>query len=115
MKDLLDRRGSIKFLFSLAVLVAVAFVLISFGRPYYRYYTLKSYTHDELLMEVGNTSVIRRKVLERAAELGIPLDAESLEVTKNAKIVTVKASWSEIVDFWGYYSKRLDFHMTEAY
>lgn len=115
MNNRFDNRGFIKFLFTLGVLVAVAFVLISFGKPYYRYYTLKSYTHDELLMEVGATNVIRRKVLERAAELGIPLQAGNLEVTKNAKVVTVKASWSEVVDFWGYYSKRLDFDMKEAY
>lgn len=115
MRNLLDNRGFIKFLFTLGVLVAVVFVLLSFGKPYYRYYTLKSYTHDELLMEVGATNVIRHKVLERAAELGIPLQADNLEVTKNAKVVTVKASWSEVVDFWGYYSKRLDFDMTEVY
>ncbi|MEJ2695655.1 MAG: hypothetical protein P8013_03315 [Candidatus Sulfobium sp.] len=117
MKNRLDRQGSIKFFFTLAILVVGAFVLISFGKPYYRYYTLRSYAHDELLMEVGNVNTIRRKVLQRADELGIPLDADNLEVKKNrvSKVVTVKANWSEVVDFWGYYTRKLDFTLTEEY
>lgn len=115
MTDRLNSQGFIKMVFGLVLLVAVAFVLLSFGRPYYRYYTLRSYAHDELLIEVGNLTTIRQKVLERAAELGIPLDKNNLEVTENLKIVTVKARWSEVVDFWGYYSKRLNFKINEAY
>ncbi len=116
MKGRLNRHGSIKVIFCLALAVAAAFVLISFGRPYYQYYTLKSYAHDELLIEVGSVDTIRQKVLQRATELGIPLDPENLEVAANdAKVVTVKAKWSEVVDFWGYYTKKLDFTMSEAY
>jgi hypothetical protein len=116
MKDRLNRQGSIKLLFSLALVVAVAFVLISFGRPYYRYYTLSSFTHDELLIEVGNIRVIRREVLKRAAELGVPIGEDDLEVKVNDhKVVTVKAKWSEVVDFWGYYTKKLDFTLDEEY
>jgi hypothetical protein len=116
MKDRLNRQGSIKVIFCLALAVAAAFVLISFGRPYFRYYTLKSYAHDELLIEVGSVGAIRQNVLKRAAELGVPLDPDNLEVTVNdSKVVTVQAKWSEVVDFWGYYTKKLDFTMNEAY
>jgi hypothetical protein len=116
MNGRLNRQGSIKLLFSLALVVAVAFVLISFGRPYYRYYTLGHYTSDDLLMEVGDVPKIRQDVLKRAAELGVPLDPNNLEVTvTEAKTVKVKATWSEVVDFWGYYTKQLDFTMDEEY
>jgi len=56
-------------------------------------------------------------VLKRAAQLGIPLDENSLEVTRDdfKKTVTVKAHWSEVVDFWGYYSKTLHFRLKEQY
>jgi hypothetical protein len=107
-----DERGLVKGLFILAVVVAIAFAGIQFGKPYYRYNTLRSYTKDTILMEGENVQVIRTKVLEEAEELKVPLDEEDLEVTVNqAKIVKVKAKWSEVVDFWGYYSKRLDFDL----
>lgn len=117
MKDRLNRRGYIKTLFGLALLVAIAFVVISFGKPYYRYYTLRSFTHDELLMDVGAANLVKENVLKRAAQLGIPLDENSLEVTRDdfKKTVTVKAHWSEVVDFWGYYSKTLHFRLKEQY
>lgn len=117
MKDRLNRRGYIKTLFILALIVAIAFVAISFGRPYYRYYTLRSFTHDELLMDVGAANLVRRNVLKRADQLGIPLDDNNLEVTRNdiKKTVTVKAHWTEVVDFWGYYSKTLHFSIEEKY
>ena len=31
------------------------------------------------------------------------------------KVIKVKATWSETVDFWGYYQKKLDFVMEEEY
>lgn len=113
MMKRLNRHGSIRFLFILFLLVAAAFVIISFGKPYYRYYTLKSFTHDELLMDVGEVREIRHNVRKRAEELGISLD--DLHVTKNSKVVTVTAQWSEVVDFWGYYRKRINFDMKESY
>jgi hypothetical protein len=69
-----------------------------------------------LLIEVGSVVAIRQNVLKRAAELGVPLDPDNLEVTvDDKKVVTVKANWSEVVDFWGYYTKKLDFTMDEKY
>lgn len=115
MINRLDRKGFIKLFFTFIVLAALAIVLVTFGKPYYRYYTLRSYTNDELLIEVGNVNTIRQKVLERAKELGVPLDPGDLEVTGDQRKVTVRAKWSEDVDFWGYYTKRLDFTLDEAY
>ena len=31
------------------------------------------------------------------------------------RMVNVKATWSETVDFWGYYKKTIDFVMEEDY
>lgn len=117
MKDRLGSRGYIKTIFGLALLVAIGFVLISFGKPYYRYYTLRSFAHDELLMDVGAANLARRNILKRAAQLGIPLNDNNLEVTRDEfkKTVTVKAHWTEVVDFWGYYKKTLHFNLKEHY
>jgi hypothetical protein len=108
-------RGFVKLIFILAIFVALVFVGFSFGRPYYRYYTLRSFTHDMLEEQVGNAPAIRKKVLADAVELNIPLREGDLEVTQDDKRIKVRATWSEVVDFWGYYQKQLDFTMDEEY
>jgi hypothetical protein len=115
MRDGIGSRGFVKLVFIIAVFVALVFVGFSFGRPYYRYNTLRSYTQDRLEMELGNLKTIKEKVLEDAASLNIPLKEENLEVTQEGKKVRVKATWSEVVDFWGYYRKQLDFNMDVEY
>ncbi len=107
--------GSIKGLFWLIILAAVVFVGISFSKPYYRYYTLGSHTRDFLKTDVGDITAIRKNIMDNAAELKVPLDEKDLEVVVVNKIIKVKATWSETVDFWGYYQKRLDFVMEEEY
>ncbi|MGE5299867.1 MAG: hypothetical protein ACM3MB_02760 [Acidobacteriota bacterium] len=111
-------RGFIKGFFLLVLFVGVSFLLISFGKPYYRYNTLRSHTKDILMMELGNVQAIREKIMAEAAELHVPLEEENLSVTQQGplgKVIRVKATWSETVNFWGYYQKQLDFDMEEEY
>jgi hypothetical protein len=115
MKDGTGSRGFVKLIFILAIFVALVFVGFSFGKPYYRYYTLRSFTHDMLEEQVGNAPTIREKVLADAVELNIPLKEGDLKVTQGEKSIKVRATWSEVVDFWGYYRKQLDFAMDEEY
>ncbi len=113
-----EDRGFIKGFLLLALFVGVSFLLISFGKPYYRYNTLRSHTKDILMSELGNVQKIKENILADAAELHVPLEEENLEVTRQGpagKVIRVKATWSETVDFWGYYQKRLDFEMEEEY
>ena len=88
---------------------------LSFGKPYYRYYTLSSRTKDFLKGDTYDVEGIRKNILENAADLHVPLDEKDLDVTIKLKIVRVRATWSETVDFWGYYQKQLDFAMDEEY
>lgn len=115
MNGLRNERGLVKGLFTLAILVFLAYSGISFGKPYYRYYTLGSHTRDLLKTEIGNVEAIKKKILADAAELQIPLDGKDLEVSIVKKLVKVKARWSETVDLMGYYQKRIDFAMEEEY
>ena len=64
MKNI-GNRGSIKGIFWLIVLAAVVFVGISFGKPYYRYYTLGSNTRDFLKTDIGDVDAIRKHVMDR--------------------------------------------------
>ncbi len=115
MRKEIGNRGIVGLILTLAILVAFAFVGISFGRPYYRYNALRSNTKDTLMMELGSVQSIKEKIMADAASLRVPLKEEALDVTIEGKKVKVKASWSEVVDFWGYYQKRLDFTMEEEY
>jgi hypothetical protein len=115
MKERIGEKGLIKGIFIVLVLVAAAFLLISYGRPYYRYYVLGSHTRDLLKSEIGDITTIRAKIMEDAQELNVPLDEENLEVVRDNKIIRVKASWTDTVDFWGYYQTKIDFSINEDY
>ncbi len=115
MKIILGKQGFIKGIFSLLILVALVVVGLGFAKPYYRYYTLGSHTRDILRTEIGNLETIKEKILEDAKELNIPLSKNAVEVTLVQKVVKVNARWSETVDFWGYYQRKLDFEMKEEY
>ncbi|HYQ48440.1 MAG TPA: hypothetical protein VEP69_05190, partial [Thermodesulfovibrionales bacterium] len=101
----------------LGLLVALIYMGVTFSRPYYRYYQLSSHTGDFLKTDIGEISIIRKHVLDDAAELGVPLTDANLFVTfdKDKKSVTVKGTWTDSVDLFGYYRKDVDFVMEETY
>ncbi|MDH4230676.1 MAG: hypothetical protein OEW04_01450 [Nitrospirota bacterium] len=115
MMKKIGEKGFVKGLVGIFILVAIVFVGISFGKPYYRYLTLGSHTRDFLKTDVGNVDTIRKNIMANAAELNVPLVENDLEVRIENKMVKVRATWSETVDFWGYYQKRFDFVMEEEY
>jgi len=115
MRQMIGNRGLVKGLLVLCVLVAIVFVGVSFGKPYYRYYTLSSHTRDFLKSDTFNPAAIRANIMADAEELNVPLAEEDLEVAIDKKNIRVKATWSETVDFWGYYQKTFDFVMEEDY
>lgn len=115
MRIKIGEEGLIRGLLLLALLVAIAFVGISFGKPYYRYLVLSSHTRDILKEEIGNVDIIKEKIMADAKELNVPLQEDDLDVRIENKMVKVDAHWSEVVDFWGYYRKKLDFAVHEEY
>ncbi len=118
MKGRMGRQGSITIWLTLVVVGALIFVGISFAGPYIRYNTLRSHTKDILSSEITELPAIREQVLKDAKELNVPLSDENLEVTRGGelgKIIKVKATWSETVNFWDYYKKQLDFVMEVEY
>lgn len=115
MMKKIGNRGFVKVFLVLCLLVAIVFVGVSFGKPYYRYYMLSSHTRDFLQSDTFNPETIRKNIMADAEELNVPLDEQDLKVEVKRKNVTVRATWSETVDFWGYYQKTFDFVMEEDY
>jgi len=115
MNKRIGEKGLVKGIFTILVLVFVAFLLISYGKPYYRSYVLGSHTRDILRSEIGTIDTIKTKIMEEAKELNVPLNEENLEVVRDKKVIKVNASWTDTVDFWGYYETQIDFSMNEEY
>lgn len=107
--------GFMKGILLFFVLVAIVFVGISFGKPYYRYNTLASHTRDFLKTDIGSIETIRKNIMKDAGELNVPLDEKNLDVSLSDKTIKIRATWEETVDFWGYYQKKLDFVMEEEF
>ena len=74
MRQKIGNRGFVKGFLVLCVLVAIVFVGVSFGKPYYRYYSLSSHTRDFLKSDTYNVETIRKNIMADAAELNVPLD-----------------------------------------
>ncbi len=115
MKRNMGEKGFIKALLGLLLLAAIIVSLVLFAKPYYRSYTLGAHTRDFLKTEIGDVAKIRENVMKDADELGIKLNDSDLTVTIENKIVKVKATWQDTVDFWGYYQKTFDFEMNEEF
>ena len=113
MKRDLGEKGFVKTVLLLAIFVLLIVIGFIFAGPYYRYYTLASHTRDVLRQEIGNIEVIKKKIIEDAVQLKVPLDEQRLEVKINEKVVKVKGSWTENVDLWGIYQTKVDFTMEE--
>ena len=115
MMKKIGNRGFVTGVLSLCILVAIIYIGTSFGKPYYRYYALGAHTRDFMKTDIGNIEAIKKNVMNDAAELNVPLDEADLEVVMVNKVIKVRATWSETVDFWGYYQKQFDFVMEEEY
>lgn len=117
MRREIGEKGFVKTLLGLALLVGLIFAGVTIATPYYRYYQLSSHTRDFLKTDIGDIGLIRKHVMEDAAELGVPLVDKDLAVTVDTvkKAVKVKATWTDSVDFFGYYQKSIDFVMEEDF
>jgi|OpeIllAssembly_1097287.scaffolds.fasta_scaffold03270_2 hypothetical protein len=117
MRRAQGEKGFIKTLLGLGLLVALIYVGVTLAKPYYRYYQFGSHTRDFLKTDIGEVNLIRKHMLEDAAELGVPLNDRNLTVSIDTfrKQVKVKAIWTDKVDLLGQYQKDIDFVLEEEF
>ncbi len=60
-------------------------------------------------MEIGNMNDIRKRVMETANELKVPLNKNDLNIRRVKKIIKINAKWTDTVEFWGFYRMDIDF------
>ena len=117
MRRAWGEKGFIKTLLGLGLLIGLIFIGVTLAKPYYRYYQFGSHTRDFLKTDIGEVNLIRKHMLEDAAELGVPLNDRDLAVSVDTfkKQVRVRATWTDTVDLFGQYQKDIDFILEEEF
>ena len=117
MRRAWGEKGFIKTLLGLGLLIGLIFIGVTLAKPYYRYYQFGSHTRDFLKTDIGEVNLIRKHMLEDAAELGVPLNDRDLTVSVDTfkKQVRVRATWTDTVDLFGQYQKDIDFILEEEF
>lgn len=98
-----------KIIFWLLILAIIIYSGVKFGYPYYKYVAFKDEAKAIAKLPLDREEEIWAKVLEKVNDLNLPLKKEDITITKTDGVVRITASWSEVVDFFGYYQKTLDF------
>ena len=109
-----NSQGTSKW-FSILLIALVVIVAVQFAKPYYRYYMLLIHTKSTIKIQSTNTKIIREKIISYADMKNIPLREENLSVNIEHMTVTVSAEWSDMIDLYGYYQKRVDFVIDEEF
>ncbi|MBI5187746.1 MAG: hypothetical protein HZA07_01550 [Nitrospirae bacterium] len=114
----MNERGLVKLLVILAILIGFGYTGASFGKPYFKYFRFRADAKEILSMGLDEDK-LRAKLLNLAIDLKIPLRQDNIFIEKRTAIeekvyiMKVKARWSEKVDLFGLYQKRLEFKLEE--
>jgi hypothetical protein len=109
MKSLRNEKGYFKFVLTVIILALCAYLGIQFGMPYYRYSVFKSDAKEITRISLGEVEKTKALLFERAQELKLPIEENTISVKVKDKSVYVSTSWSETVDLFGIYQKDLNF------
>lgn len=95
-----SRRGGSKLgcVLSLALFIGALYYGVHIGQVYVRYYQLLDEMQSQAEMAPSLTdAVIRRRILERIEELGLPDEASDLTVRRTARPprITIETQYSE--------------------
>jgi|Deesub1362A_J573_1020465.scaffolds.fasta_scaffold00010_284 hypothetical protein len=105
---------TLKTLFCLAVVGLALYSALQFALPYFRFYTFRSDVRDMMRFELQGPGELKALVLQRAAETGVPLQEEDLEVEASPEGYLLWAQWTEEVNLFGQYQRYLDFEIKEG-
>ncbi|GBE01693.1 hypothetical protein BMS3Bbin06_01828 [bacterium BMS3Bbin06] len=106
-----DQRGAVKPVVCILLTIVALYVGYKFSVPYYHYNALKSECKAIARLNYTRPDRYRRLVYEKAQSIGVPIEYGDISVTIQRRMVRITASWSEVVDLMGYYSKKLDFEI----
>ncbi|MEP6572850.1 MAG: hypothetical protein ABJD11_09140 [Gemmatimonadota bacterium] len=88
-------------MFSLIVFVAAVYYGIHIGQPWFRYYQLMDEMRVSARLAPSLTdAVIKRRLVEKVKDLGLPADANKFNITRSGspRSITIETEYSESVD-----------------
>ena len=97
-----DRRGAstLGCLFSLLVVVAIAYFGVNVGAPYWRYYQFRdAFQQEARFAERKTDSQISATLRLKADSLGLPAEAHRVNVRRTPSAITIWADYAETIDF----------------
>ncbi|MGE0353150.1 MAG: hypothetical protein AB7Q69_07910 [Gemmatimonadales bacterium] len=98
-----NRRGgsTLGCIFSLLVFAAVLYYGVNIGSVYFRYYQLMDTMRTNARLAPSlNDATIRRRLLARVEELGLPDEAQKFTIKRSGRprTITISTEYSESVD-----------------
>jgi hypothetical protein len=100
-----------KTLIKIGIALTLITATVQAGRAAVKHYTFVDAIHEQMLFAGGRTEdELAERVLDLAAEHGIPLEAENVTVTRQPFLVEVWAPYTDTVELLpGFYKRRWDF------
>jgi len=90
----------IKTIVKIVIALALANAAVRGGMVAMSYYQLKDAAQQALTFGANApTTALANEVLDKAAELEVPLDPENLEVTRNGNRTVISAFYTQPVEF----------------
>ncbi len=113
MKKSSGNEGSVKGVIYLLIFVFMVFLAVKFATPFYHYYFFQMQAEGDLKIQSTRQKVVQAKVMETAKKYNIPVEMDII-ITVDGKDRTLKASWTEVVDIFGYYQREFPFDVDIA-
>lgn len=114
MKKRSGNEGSVKGVIYLLIFVLMVFLAVKFTTPFYHYYFFKMQAEGDLKIQSTRLKAVQAKVMETVEEFNVPVTEKDLIITVDGRDRTLKASWTEEVDIFGYYQKEFHFDLDIA-
>ena len=93
-------RSSVGCLFMLLVLAAAVYVAVNLGEVYWRFYEFQDAMRQDVRFAAQiSDERIKKRLAALADSLGLPPEAAEVEVTRTKYSISLKADYTERVEF----------------
>ena len=94
-------QGRFSLFVSLAVAAAAIFIAVKVIPVRITAYNFRDVLREEVRMGAvrADNAAVKRRILEQAEDLNIPLNPKNLKVQRNQRQITISASYEQPIDF----------------
>jgi len=97
-------------LLGIALFIFLCYTAFLLSWPYYKAWQYESDARDIVRFTFRNPDDLKKRLYESGQETGVPVMDNQIFVTEDDEgEFKAKVSWTETVDFYGYYQKTYEF------